>query len=120
MAKIVRVKISKNAEELLNLAQLVADKHQALGDASPLKVLEWDAQLKNIGKALDLHKQAKEYQRLSEQAHEQRDALVTPLDDLLKQTRDLLKALYRAEPKRLGEFGFSVDDVVKKKKTKDV
>jgi hypothetical protein len=119
MAKIVRVKVSRNAEELLRLAELVANKHQELGDASPLKPLDWDLQAKNIGKALELHKQAKEYQRLAEQAHEQRDVLVTPLDDLLKQTRDLLKALYRAEPKKLGEFGFQVDDTPRKKKAKE-
>jgi hypothetical protein len=82
-----------------------------------LKVLEWDKQAENVGKALDLHKQAKEYECLAEQAHEQRNALITPLDDLLKQTRDLLKALYRAEPKKLGEFGFTVDDTPRKKKT---
>ena len=119
MAKQVRVQISKNTEKLLNLAELVAKKHLELGKDSPLNVLEWDKQVENVSKALDLHKQAKEYQRLAEQAHEKRDLLVTPLDDLLKQTRDLLKALYRAEPKKLGEFGFVVDESVRKKKPKE-
>jgi hypothetical protein len=119
MAKQVRVPISKNAEKLLNLAELVTKKHLELGSKSPLIVLEWDKQAENVAKALEFHKQAKEYQRLSEQAHEQRNILVAPLDDLLKQTRDLLKALYRAEPKKLGEFGFVVDESVRKKKTKE-
>ena len=119
MAKIVRVKISTNAEQLLKLAELVAKKHQELGNTSPLKPLNWDTQAENVGKALEFHKQAKEYARLAEQAHEQRDILVTPLDDLLKQTRDLLKALYRTEPKKLGEFGFTVDDTPRKKKVKE-
>lgn len=119
MAKQVRVQISSNAEKLLNLAELVAKKHAELGATSPLNVLEWNKQAENVKKALDYHKQAKEYQRLSEQAHEQRDILVTPLDDLLRQTRDLLKALYRTEPKKLGEFGFIVDESVRKKKTKE-
>ena len=119
MAKQVRVQISKNAEKLLNLAELVAKKYVELGANSPLKVLDWDKQAENVKTALDLHKQAKEYQRLAEQAHEKRDTLVTPLDDLLKQTRDLLKALYRAEPKKLGEFGFVVDESTRKKKVKE-
>ncbi len=119
MAKVVRVKISKNTEELLKLADLVAKKHQALGDTSPLKALDWDKQAENVGKALELHKQAKEYERLTKQAHEQRNLLTTPLDDLLKQTRDLLKALYRTEPKTLGEFGFQVDESPRKKKVKE-
>ena len=119
MAKQVRVQISANAEKLLNLAELVAKKHLELGAASPLNVLEWDKQAENVKTALDLHKQAKEYQRLAKQAHEKRDTLISPLDDLLKQTRDLLKALYRTEPKKLGEFGFVVDESVKKKKPKE-
>ena len=119
MAKQVRVQISKNAEKLLHLADLVAKKHLELGETSPLKVLNWDKQVESVKTALDLHKQAKEYQRLAEQAHEKRDKLVAPLDDLVKQTRDLLKALYRTEPKKLGEFGFVVDESPKKKKPKE-
>ena len=119
MAKQVRVKISANAEKLLNLADLIAKKHLELGKDSPLNVLDWNVQAENVKVALDLHKQAKEYQRLAEQTHEKRDTFISPLDDLVKQTRDLLKALYRAEPKKLGEFGFVVDESVKKKKTKE-
>lgn len=119
MAKKVRVKISTNTEERLHLAELVAKKHQELGNASPLTPLDWDKQADNVGKALELHKQAKVYERLAKQAHEQRNMLLTPIDDLLKQTRDLLKALYRTEPKKLGEFGFMVDDTPRKKKAKE-
>lgn len=119
MAKIVRVKISRNAENILNLAELVAKKHESLGKESPLQVLNWDNQLENVRKAAELHKQAKEYLRMAEQAHEQRDILVEPIDDLVKQSRDLLKALYRHEPKKLGEFGFEVDEASKKKKIKE-
>ncbi|TAF74097.1 MAG: hypothetical protein EAZ53_10265 [Bacteroidetes bacterium] len=112
MAKSVRVKLGKNPEETLNLAKLVAEKNQLLGPASPLNTLNWNMQMVNIDRALELHKQAKEYQRMAENAHEQRDILVGPLDDLLKQSRDLLKAVYRHEPKKLGEFGFTVNDTV--------
>ena len=116
MAKTVRVKIGTNIEDLLNLASLIVEKHKELGDASPLRVLDWVGKGDTIQKALELHKQAKEYQRLAEQAHEQRDALVEPIDDIVRQTRDLLKALYRNEPKKMGEFGFDVVDTIKKKK----
>ncbi len=120
MAKIVRVKIDKNVENLLNLANLIAEKHKELGGNSPLNQLDWNVQTQSINKALEIHKQAKEYQRLAEQAYEQRDALVKPIDDLVKQSRDLLKALYRNEPKKLGEFGFEVSEASRKKKNKEV
>ena len=119
MAKQVRVQISSNAEKLLSLAELIAKKHLELGADSPLKILDWDKQAENVKTASDLHKQAKEYQRLAEQAHEKRDILIAPLDDLVKQSRDLLKALYRTEPKKLGEFGFVVDESTRKKKVKE-
>ncbi len=112
MAKSVRVKISKSPENILNLAKMVAEKNMLQGPASPLNSLNWNSQMPNIDRAIEFHKQAKEYQRMAEQAHEQRDNLIKPLDDLLKQSRDLLKAVYRHEPKKLGEFGYTVNDTV--------
>lgn len=119
MPKQIRVKMSTSAEAIINLAQMVIQKHKELGSESPLKVLDWDKQAENITKAEQLHKQAKEYERLAEQMHEQRNVLVNELNELLKQSRDLLKALYRNEPRKLGEFGFTVDDTPRRKKTKE-
>ena len=119
MAKKVRVKIGKNVEEILKLANLIATKHNELGEKSPLKPLGWEEHIENISKALDAHKQAKEYERLAEQAYEQRNNVVKPITELVKRSRDLLKALYHGETKNLGEFGFEVDDTPRKKKTKE-
>jgi hypothetical protein len=119
MAKKVRVKIGKSVEETLNLASLIVAKHKELGETSPLKPLNWEEHIENIEKALDLHRQAKEYERLAEQAHEQRNNYAKPIDELVKRTRDLLKVLHHGEAKSLGEFGFEVDDTPRKKKMKE-
>lgn len=117
MAKSVRVKIPANAEELLKLAQLIFEQHASLGTNSPLNVLDWANQDAKIAKAIKLHLEAEELRRKADLKYKERDALVAPIDDLVKQSRDLLKALYRKEPKKLGEFGFEVVDTVRTKKT---
>lgn len=119
MAKKVRVKIGKNSEDILNLANLIVTKHNELGEKSPLAPLNWGDEIENINKALELHKQAKEFERLAEQAYEQRNKLVKPITELVKRSRDLLKALHHGEAKSLGEFGFEVDDTPRKKKSKE-
>lgn len=119
MAKKVRVKIGKNAEETLNLANLITARHKEMGENSPLKPLGWEEHIENISKALEAHKQAKEYERLAEQSYEQRNNFVKPIEELVKRSRDLLKALYHGETKSLGEFGFEVDDTPRKKKSKE-
>lgn len=118
MAKTFRVKVFKNAEELLKLASNIAAKHKELGANSPLNPLEWTVQADKVTEALDFHNKAKELERQVELAYEQRDKRLTDIDDIVKQSRDLLKALYRKEPRKLGEFGFTVDDTPKAKKTK--
>ncbi|GAB4340698.1 MAG: hypothetical protein OHK0038_20250 [Flammeovirgaceae bacterium] len=116
MAKQARVEIPVNTEELLRLAQIIYEKHQTLGNASPLSALDWDKLGTKINETLMLHLEAEELKRKSELKYRERDALLKPIDALVKQTRDLLKALYRSEPKKLGEFGFNVDDTPKIKK----
>jgi hypothetical protein len=116
MAKTVRVGIPVNTEDLLKLAQIIYEKHQSLGDASPLKVIEWDKLGAKVNQALAAHLEAEELKRKTELKYRERDTLLKPIDELVKQSRDLLKALYRSEPKKLGEFGFNVDDTPKVKK----
>jgi len=67
--------------------------------------------------ALATHKRAGELKRLMEQAYKQRDALLEPVDAIIRQSRDVLKGIYRNEPRKIGEFGFNVVAAPRSKKT---
>ena len=117
----VRINIPKNPSEKISLAQKVNVKHVADGDASPLKLLQansWDT----VGPAADecfiVHGQAEEMSRKAEELYRKRDALLLKIDDALKSSRNLLMGVYRSEPKKLGEWGFEVDDTPRPAKAK--
>lgn len=48
-----------------------------------------------------------------EVAYRERDLLIPAIDETLKSSRNLLKALNAKNPKRLSEWGFEVDDTAK-------
>ena len=105
----IRVVIPVNAREKLELAQRIADKHNDLGAQSPLAALSWATQAPQIADALKLHKDAEEHRRKMEELYKKRDAIMEPIDDLIRQSRDMLKAVYRSEPFKMGEFGFNIN-----------
>lgn len=113
-----KVAISKNAENLIALASKVYAQHQKLATASPLSMLDWKTIGPTIEKALEEHNKAEELQRLSELSYSQRDKLLQGIEDIVKRSRDVLKGVYRDEPKKLGEFGYDVTDTVKNVKGK--
>jgi len=106
----IRVVIPTNVREMLVLAGLIDAKNTALGVDSPLKPLTWDVIGPTIPTALHLHDEAEALMRQAEEKFEQRDLLLAPIDDLVKQSRDTLKGVYRKEPRKLGDFGFTVND----------
>jgi hypothetical protein len=111
----IRVLIPRNPEEKIELAELVFKKDSDLGNASPLAALGWDVQGPNISIAKEKHDKAEELKRQAEILYEERDNLLAPIDDLLKQSRDQLKVTYRSDPRKIGDFGFTVDDTPQKK-----
>lgn len=75
----VRVNIPKNAEELLDLAGSVYQKHPDLATASPLNTMvsnKWADNGHNVAPCLQLHKQAEELKRHAEEAYRQRDLML--------------------------------------------
>ncbi len=117
----IRIVIPSNVGELLNLASLIFAKHQSDGAASPLHALAddpWDEFGPKIQEAIAKHQEAEEFMRRAEQAYRDRDRLVGDLSSLIKRTRDLLKAIYKKIPKKLGEWGFIVNDTPKGTKLK--
>ena len=111
-----RVNIPKNAEELLDLAAKVYQKHTELATASPLGAMvshKWSDNGPNVAPCLQLHKQAEELKRQAEEAYRQRDLLLSGITESVKASRDLLLGVYRENPKMLGEYGFQVDDTAR-------
>src|SRR5665647_3603077 len=114
MAKFTyRVNIPKNTEELLDLAAQVYKRHTSLAATSPLNAMEshkWADNGPNVEPCLVLHKKAEELKRQAEEAYRQRDLLLGEITESVKASRDLLLGVYRDTPKKLGEYGFEVDD----------
>jgi len=119
----VRIKMPRNADDLLKLANLVYAKHTADGDKSPLNLLDdynWTNNGDKITQAQTLQNQAKQMEKDLEGLYKQRDLLLDPVDLTVKASRDLLLGVYKANYKKLGDWGFEVDDSpkpVKKQKT---
>jgi hypothetical protein len=114
----VRIVIPINISDKLDLAKKVNEKTEALGASSPLASLDWATQGPNIAIALEVHNEAEDLRRKMEKLYEQRDTLLYPIDDLLKQSRDLLKAVYRKEPFKIGDFGYNVNSTPPKNNNK--
>ena len=112
-----RIATSRNTGQMLELAQKVHAKHVADGNNSQLRVLEgdpWQTAGPNIAAAIAKHNEAEELKGQMEAAYRERDLLALPIEEALKSSRNLLKALNAKNPKRLAEWGFEVDDSTKK------
>lgn len=114
-----RITISTNPLQMLDLAAKVYGKHVADGESSPLNTLsdyDWGKTGPTIADALAKHKEAEELKGKMEAAYRERDLLLPAIEDILKSSRNLLKALNAKNPKRISEWGFNVNDTVKSSK----
>lgn len=110
---VLRIVIPRKIDELLKLAGLIYNKHLLDGAKSPLRTLSdynWDEHGPKLQQAIAKHAEAEEYRRRMEQAYRERDLLMEDVDGLIKSSRDLLKGMYKKTPKKLGEWGFEVND----------
>lgn len=117
----VRVNIPSNAEELLDLANMVYKKHLELGETSPLNGMvshNWRDNGPKLEICLGLHRQAEELKRQAEELIAQRNAILSPIGESVRSSRDVLLGVYRETPKALGEFGFDVVDSARAAKAK--
>ena len=108
-----RISVSRKPEELLTLASQVFAKHQDDGAASPLSNLDgydWTIVGPTIEQALARHREAEALKGQMEKAYRERDLLIEPIDETVKASRNLLKALNQKNPKRLADWGFQVAD----------
>ena len=123
MSKIV---ISRNIAKLLSLSANIIKKHKADGDKSVLKSVDmkdFEAKTTQAKEAYDkaqrLRREAEEY---TEKAYlllgiHKKQSSLQPGDALyyITQCRDILKGIFRSTLRKLGEWGFQVDDTTKKK-----
>lgn len=108
-----RVGIPINVQESLELADIIKKKHLADGEQSPLNSLldhSWTVTGPQLETCLQHHLRAEELRRQMELAYRERDALLKPIAETVRASRDLLMGVYRSTPKRLGEWGFNVSD----------
>lgn len=104
-----RVEIPRsNKAERLRLAAAIYAKHVELGASSPLKDLNWTTVGPMANTAIAADTLAKQLERDLEKAYGERDALLEPVDKEIARSRDLLLALYADNPRKLGDFGFTV------------
>lgn len=116
---ILRIVIPKTIEGMLKLANLIYQKHLQDGSNSPLNTLSdynWNEHGPNLKAAIDKHAEAEEFSRRAELAYRDRDRLMGDVDGLIKSSRDLLKGVFKKTPKKLGDWGFEVNDTPRAKK----
>lgn len=107
----MRVEIPKNIGDLLNLANVIYQKHLADGAASPLALLQgndWSVEGPNITNALTFHQKAEASRANAELSYQERNNLLTNLTAIIKASRDLLTGIYRKNMKMLINWGFKV------------
>lgn len=123
MAKLTkgRVLIPRKIEEHLSLAEKVYQKHQIEGQGSILNSLEgldWAQIGPKLAECAKKHEEAEEYRRKMEEAYRERDLVFPQIEEILRASKSILKAAYSKNPKKMGEWGFTVDDTPKVKKIK--
>ena len=114
-----RVLTPKNPKENFELAGKIFAKHQADGATSELKNLDgydWTVDGPNAAAGLKKHMEAEELKGKMEAAYRERDVINVKIDGINKATSSYLKGKYAKNPKKLAEWGFTIDDSVKAKK----
>src|SRR5581483_1624596 len=107
----VRVEIPSDPSEAIALLGKVKAKHEALGNASPLKGLDWEKTINPAYTGAKTHNDNKEslYKEAEKETGE-RDVFMPTVFDTLRSARDVLLGLNLANPKKLGDFDSTVDD----------
>lgn len=109
----VRVPIPVDPSDAIRLLRAVKDKHTELAAASPLGGLEWNT----INPALEAAEEQDELSdrsyRDAEKATKERNLQMPAVSDALRASRDVLLGVYRSNPKKAGDFGFTVNDSVR-------
>jgi hypothetical protein len=110
------VLLSLNHIDILKLATQILKKHQEDGENSPLNALKihsWIEEGDKINPCMLKHLEAEEYRKKMEAAYLERDLLLKPLTEIVKESRDKLLELYRNDKKQLEKWGFVIEEKMK-------
>lgn len=108
-----RIVATRNAEDIVALAKAIYKKHQADDKDSILHLLEdvkWSDVGPTIEAAAEQAKLAADLKRQMEEAFAKRDEMLAPIIAANNASKKLLKGKYASNPKKLGEWGFDVDN----------
>lgn len=114
-----RIAITTNVPDGVALAKKVYAKHLTDGSKSPLNDLE-DVDWAVTGPKLDIcigkHDVAEQLKADSEKAYRERDHLYDEVVKVLRVSKNTLKGRFTTNPKKLGDWGFQIDDTPPTKK----
>jgi hypothetical protein len=116
-----RVVKPRNTKEGLELAAKVYSKHLNDGNTSDLHALDgysWDITGPEISKALAYHHRAEELRAEMEAQYQLRDLAFGTIQSITNASAAFLKGKYSKNPKKLGEWGYNVDDSAPVKKVR--
>ena len=113
-----RITIPTNPGDLIALAEDIQARHDELDKESPLSLLDWKTATPQIKDAAEVQKQINKLNKELEKLVERRNNLIGALGDLVRSSRDILSGVHRGEMKKLGDYGFEVDDSPKARKAK--
>lgn len=114
-----RIVITSNPKENLSLAEKIYNKHVELGIDSPLNLLDdvdWGSTGPKIAPTVVFNDQAVFHKGESEKNYRDRDKNLPEILETMRLSIALLKASYGKNPKKLTDWGISVDDTPKLKK----
>ena len=115
-----RVVLSRNPKENLDLAKVIFDKHNALGTASPLLLIEgidWSVTGPKIVPTLGANAKAEDLKKQMEEQYALRDLSLPEIVKVMKMSIAFLKTSFGDNPKKLGDWGVNVDDSPKASKS---
>ena len=116
-----RVVKPRNTKEGLELAAKVYQKHLADGPKSDLSALDgysWDSAGPEIAKAIAYHTRAEELRAEMEAHYQLRDLAFGSIQSITNASAAFLKGKYSKNPKKLGEWGYNVDDTAPVRRVK--
>ena len=115
-----RIEIPINPSQLIALLVDIKAQHEKLGKNSTLSVLDWEENGPLIEEAAAADTKLDGLNKEVEKLSERRKVLVTgALAQFVRSCRDVLTGAFRGELRQMVDFGFSVGDTPRSKKTAD-
>jgi len=115
-----QIKIPRTTKGLANLVEKIKAKSNSDGDQSILNaVIDLDGMDARVLQMLDYENKAEDANRLKEEMNEQKNKAIQEITKEVQRVRNILKAQYTDDQRKLGAWGFNVDNV-KPKKVKEI